>query len=250
MSPDLSSPDAFLIEKPDGGSRGIKAPEQIEDPDDRVSEMITSEQGKARVQRGLVDPYFSQLSRALAKGWNPEAQITEKGIDGFFKQFKKNFATGTRIYTHLAEKYGESGSPLGASEERRGAQTQFQATQEYRQKMQEAWKETRRALVRITQGPGGVVQHVELVQSSNDPSMDAEIIRELTQGELNLPAPPPSGLGIRTPIRSVWAFDLVVSISPPAPTITGSFDELTGKIDFRRPLDRRIFKHVELVSVD
>jgi hypothetical protein len=212
--------------------------------------MIDAEQGKARVQRGLVDPYFGQVSHALVKGWNPEPKGTQVSLANFVRNFEQNSATGMRIYGELAENYGRSGgSPVGPDEPH-GAQTQREAVQSLNRKMREAWKETRRTLVRITHGAGGLLQRVELVQSSANPEMDAEILRQLQQGELVLPVPPASGRGIHSPIRSVWSFQLVISISPPIPAVMGSFDEVTGKLDLRLPLDRRVYKYVELVSVD
>src|SRR6185312_16358410 len=118
------------------------------------------------------------------------------------------------------------------------------------------------ALVRITQGLNGKLLHVELVQPSIDPAMDAEVMRELKRGEMVLPVPPTNGMGIHDPIRSIWAFQLTISIAPPVPMVSGSFDiealfdkktrdEMGGSLfDVRMPLSRRISKRVDLVSVE
>ena len=132
----------------------------------------------------------------------------------------------------------------------RTARTREEEVREYRQKMRSSWRQTRKTLVRITQGAGGLVQSVELVQASSDAASDNELLRELRQGTIQLPTPPATGMGIKTPLRAVWSFEIIISISPPVPTIAGSFDEVTGKVDIRLPLDRRIYKYVELVSVD
>ena len=65
-----------------------------------------------------------------------------------------------------------------------------------------------------------------------------------------LPPPPPSGLGIKEPIVSLWEFELIVSISPPVPTVTFEFDEALQFLDVRLPLDRRVYKKVKLVAVE
>jgi outer membrane biosynthesis protein TonB len=235
----------------DGGAptRAVLAPHVIEDADQRTASMIGEKQGRERVQHGLVDPYFGQVSKALAKGWNPEPKITDPSLQYYLKRTEQNFATGMKVYSKLAESYGAGGSPLGPSDTPR-AGSKEEEVREFRAKMRESWKQSKRTLVRVTQGPGGLIAGVELVQSSADPEMDAEILRELRQGEVQLPIPPQSGMGIHTPIHATWSFELIISISPPVPTIAGSFDEVTGKIDVRMPLDRRVYKYVQLVSVD
>jgi hypothetical protein len=231
--------------------RGIHAPEQIANPNERVAMMVTEKMGRDRVQRGLVDPYFGELSKALAKSWDIEAKEHEATLANYFTNLGQNLKTGAKIWQSLAETYGAGGSPVGPTDdEPHGAQTREEAVNDFNRKLRDAWKQTKRTLVRITQGPGGLLQRVELIQSSADPSLDAEIIRQLTQGELVLPVPPTAGQGIHTPLHSVWAFSLVISVSPPIPAVMGSFDEVTGKVDVRLPLDRRLFKMVELVSVD
>ena len=67
---------------------------------------------------------------------------------------------------------------------------------------------------------------------------------------MKLPPPPPEALNDHGELSSLWSFELVVSVSPPVPTITFEFDEVLGFIDPRMPLDRRIYKKVKLVSVE
>ena len=116
--------------------------------------------------------------------------------------------------------------------------------------MREQFKATRRATIRVTQDPNGKLVKVELVAPSNDSAVDKEAMADVRAAAEKMPPPPAEALEGRTELISTWAFELVVSISPPIPTFTFEFDEALGFIDARLPLDRRIYKKVRLVSVD
>jgi hypothetical protein len=113
-------------------------------------------------------------------------------------------------------------------------------------------------LVRLTQSRAGKLINVELVAPSGNPSLDAMVIGGLRSGATVLPTPPESGMGIHDPIRSLWAFELVVKICPPIPTmLNGSFDvaapfdrKLGSAVNVCVPMDRTIKQKVELLSVD
>ena len=58
-------------------------------------------------------------------------------------------------------------------------------------------------------------------------------------------------------MHTIWAFQLVVDIAPPAPILGATFDDsmlwdkrLRDQLDVRLPLSRRILKSVTLLSVD
>lgn len=121
---------------------------------------------------------------------------------------------------------------------------------ELQKQMREAFKATRRAVIRVVQDQRGKLTKVELVQPSNDSKVDREALADVRSAAEKLPPPPPEALEGRTSISSLWSFELVVSISPPVPSFTFEFDEALGFIDMRLPLDRRIYKKVRLVSVE
>jgi hypothetical protein len=190
-------------------------------------------------------------------------------MKGFLEELGRGLREGTRdfarAYAAQADEYGRTGTVSG-SDEPAGPDGRLEipmhAPLGSSAQLPGMWTNTRVALVRLTQDPHGHLLHVELVQPSIDPSMDAEILRELRLGQMTLPVPPSDGQGIHDPIRSIWAFQLVVSIAPPLPNaIGGTFDldalfdkktreENGGVIDVRLPLSRRIYKHVELISVE
>ena len=116
--------------------------------------------------------------------------------------------------------------------------------------MRDAYKATRRAVIKVVQDAFGKLLSVELVQPSSDAKIDKEALVDVRTAAEKLPPPPPEALEGRASLTSIWSFELVISISPPVPTFTFEFDEALGFIDMRLPLDRRIYKKVRLVSVE
>jgi len=257
---ELSPPKAA---EPD--DRSIHAPFVVADPNARTAGMIREGLGADRVQRGLVDPYFHTLGAAMAEQWRAEEQVDAKGMSGFLKEAARGMKAGAkawgRAWAHAASQYGATGTvDLGQAFD---AQRRLldNIPHGYTEQVPGQLKSSRIALVRLVQRPNGKLLHVELVQPSIDPDMDAEIMRELRTGQMVMPVPPVSGQGIHDPIRSVWAFQLVVSIAPPIPALSGSFDLQSifdpgwrrahgSSLDMQLPLSRRIEKHVDLVSVE
>lgn len=249
--------DGLVVEReapPDAGiARGVFAPPQESDLNARAARLVDGDMGRQRVQRGLVDPYFTKVSRALAKGWDAEARLKDPNLEQFIEQAGQNAKLGLEMYGRVASNYGKTGSPLADQQDdvvRDQQLTDAQARGAWARKQRDLWRAAKRVLVRLTQSSGGLLRNVELVQPSTNPELDNEVLTQLRNGRITLPPPPPNGQGIHDPIRSTWAFTLVISISPPAPTISGEFDEVTGHIDVRRPLDRRVYKYVELISVE
>jgi hypothetical protein len=112
-------------------------------------------------------------------------------------------------------------------------------------------------VIRLTQARTGQLLRIDLVSPSDNPTLDAEVMRELRTGSMVLPVPPAEGQGIHDPIHSTWAFQLSVMVCPPMPLLSGSFDvdalfdKKSGPfLDVCVPLDKKIHKHVELLEVD
>jgi hypothetical protein len=90
---------------------------------------------------------------------------------------------------------------------------------------------------------------VDLVTPSNDLAVDREAIADIRRAAEQLPPPPAEALEGRTTVESLWQFELIISISPPVPTLSIEFDAEMKVTDARLPLDRRIYKRVRLLSV-
>jgi hypothetical protein len=245
--------------------RSIQAPFVVEDPNARVSSMLREGLGRDRVERGLVDPYFRDLGQKMAEQWKPEKKVDAKGLRGFLEEAGRGLREGVGEYATSwmahAEQYGKTGKLTDDDPYDSDGRLKEQIPHGITEQLPTELRSSRIALVRLTQRPDGHLLHVELVQPSVDPAMDAEVMRELKLGEMVLPVPPARGQGIHDPIRSVWAFELTVSITPPIPMVHGTFDlaaifdkkmrdEMGGIVDVRMPLSRRITKQVTLVSVE
>lgn len=263
--------DALALDRPpalqDPDDRSIQAPFVVDDENERVNGMLREALGRDRVERGMVDPYFKQLGDKMASAWKPEKLVDEKGMKGFLEETARGLKTGAadwmNAWSQAAEQYGKTGNPgYDGNPYDIDGRLRDNIPAGVTQYTPHQLQSTRIALVRLTQQPDGHLLHVELVQPSIDPLMDHEIMRELRSGEMVMPVPPVKGQGIHNPIRSVWAFQLTVSIAPPVPMLSGAFDldalfdkkmreEMGGKIvDVRMPLSRRITKRVDLVSVE
>lgn len=222
-----------------------------------VQDLVAEGIGRARVDRGLVHPYFSQLGKALMKAWDADRSVKEHGLQGYFDMGMERGRAYSRIWMERAEHYGGSGS-FGAkdapeADRRKPLSTAGDATlqtrRELRQKMREEFRTTRRAIIRVEQDAQGKLLDVKLVDPSHQPEVDQEAIKDVRAAAERLPPPPAEAVGSRTRITSLWQFELIISISPPIPSFTFEFDEALGFIDTRMPLDRRIYKRVRLLEV-
>lgn len=239
-------------------TRGLRA---LEPPKDLVGILAKETLGKGRVDRGLVHPYYSQLGKALLKNWDAD-RVAKSGLKGLVQQTGENMKLYNEIWADRASTYGRSGNPLGdvpsttnrraAVNDRVGgiAGVDLEQRKELQKQMREAYKATRRAVIRVVQDQNGKLLSVELVQPSSDQKVDKEALVDVRTAAEKLPPPPPEALEGRSTLSSIWSFELIVSISPPVPTFTFEFDEALGFIDMRLPLDRRIYKKVRLVSVE
>jgi TonB family protein len=247
----------FIVEElPTSG--GLRA---LEPPKDLVGRLAKETIGMGRVDRGLVHPYYSQLGKALLKNWDAD-RVAKSGLKGLVQQTGENFKLYNEIWSDRASEYGRSGNPLGdvtPTTNRRAAVNDRilglngvdqDQRKELQKQLKEAYKATRRAVIRVVQDQSGKLTKVELVQPSSDQQVDKEALADVRSAAEKLPPPPPEALEGRTSVSSLWSFELIVSISPPVPTFTFEFDEALGFIDMRLPLDRRIYKKVRLVSVE
>jgi TonB family protein len=248
---------------PDDEPRGLRAPTVSKD---LVGDLARDTIGRGKVDRGLVHPYYAQLGKALTKNWDADRALSQKGgLAGYGEQFVQNTKIFNEIWLDKAAQFGATGAPIDApvsndSASRRTATVtnniqgiggvDLEARKEVARQMREQFKTTRRATIRVVQGADGKLTKVELLSPSNDSTVDREALADVRSAAEKLPPPPLEALEGRKELVSTWAFELVISISPPIPTFTFEFDEALGFIDARLPLDRRIYKKVRLVSVD
>ena len=228
-----------------------------------VSNLAKETLGRGRVDRGLVHPYYHDLGKALIKHWDAD-RVAAAGIKGFAEQASKNLKLYNDIWLERAAAFGQTGSPVdpGATaqtnnrraplNERVGGLSgiDLEAKKELHRVMTEQFKAIRRATLRVVQNADGRLVKVELVEPSNDETVDREALIDVKAAAEKLPPPPSEVLEGRSQLSSLWSFELIVSISPPVPTFSFEFDEALGFIDARLPLDRRIYKKVRLVSVE
>lgn len=244
-----------LVEEAPTGLRALEAPKDL------VGSLTKETLGRGRVDRGLVHPYYSQLGKALLKNWDAD-RVAKSGLKGLAAQTQENFKMFNDIWSDKAAEYGRTGNPMGdvnlGSNRRAAVNNNIQGVngadleqrKELGRQLREAYKATKRAVIRVVQDEEGKLLKVELVQPSNDAKVDNEALVDVRSAAEKLPPPPPEALEGKTTLSSLWSFELVVSISPPVPTFTFEFDEALGFVDMRLPLDRRIYKKVRLVSVE
>jgi hypothetical protein len=238
---------------------GLHAPVR---PTDVVGELTRETLGRGKIDRGLVNPWFSTLGKALLKNWDAD-RVARGGLAGFAEQAAKNFKVSNEIWLSRAEAFGKNGSPFADNEVPGGGRravvndkvlglspVDLEARKELGRVMREQYKATRRALIRVVQSREGTLLKVELVEPSSDATVDQEALKDVRAAAQSLPPPPPDVIGTRETLGSLWSFELIVSITPPVPTVTFEFDEVLGFVDPRLPLDKRIYKKVRLVAVE
>lgn len=238
-----------------GGLHGLDAPKDV------VGILAKETIGRGRVDRGLVHPYYSQLGKALIKNWDAD-RVAANGLKGLVEQTGQNLKLYNEIWADRAQAYGSSGNPLGDTgpSNNRRAMTNDRVTalngadleqrKELQKSLKESFRAVRRAVIRVVQDKNGKLLKVELVQPSQDANVDREALIDVKNAAQKLPPPPEEALEGKTQLSSLWTFELIVSISPPVPTISFEFDEALGFIDARLPLDRRIYKKVKLYAVE
>jgi hypothetical protein len=224
-------------------------------PEKVVADTFHETIGRGKVDRGLVHPYFSDLGKSLLSHWDAERAVSAKGLSGFLKQAGGNSREWSRIWSERAAAYGASGSPLDAKAPEAsdrtppGGDPTLEARRALRRQMREEFRASRRATVRVVQDARGKLLSVDLVTPSNDLTVDREALADIRAAAERLPPPPAEALAGRTTMESLWQFELIISISPPVPTLSIEFDAEMKLTDARLPLDRRIYKRVRLLSV-
>ena len=212
--------------------------------------------GKGKVDRGLVHPYFSQLGKSLLKAWDAERAVSSQGFKGFVEQAAENSKAWNSVWRDRASAYGASGSPLEADASLKPGRRptvsglpNLEARRAMRAQMKEEFMATRRATIRVVQDARGQLLEVALVSPSNNVQVDKEALRDVRTAAEQLPPPPAEALAGRQTLTSLWQFELIISITPPVPSLSFEFDEALKFVDMRLPLDRRIYKRVRLLSV-
>jgi len=248
-SPSLSWSPGGGVAVPDAG---VPVPST---PEEKVADMVMEGVRRGKVDRGLVHPYFSQLGKSLLKEWDAERAVSAKGLKGFLDQSRGNSGEWMRVWSDRAQAYANTGSPLNsdapAPNDRLppGGDPSLEARRTLRRQMREDFRATRRATVRVVQDTMGRLLSVELVIPSNDAQVDREAINDIRAAAERLPPPPPEALQGRTKLVSLWQMELIISISPPVPTLSLEFDAEMKVTDVRMPLDRRLYKRVRLLEV-
>jgi TonB family protein len=251
----LTPGGSVAVSPPDGG---VPGDEPARNAERIVSNLALESMGKGKVERGLVHPYFSQLGKSLLKVWDAERAVSSQGFKGFLEQAQENSKAWNGIWRDRAAAYGASGSPLeedaSLKPSRRppptvGGNPNLEARRAMRQQMREEFRATRRAIIRVVQDAQGQLLEVTLVSPSNNTQVDREAIKDVRTAAEQLPPPPPEALAGKQTLTSLWQFELIISITPPVPTLSFEFDEALQFVDMRLPLDRRIYKRVRLLSV-
>jgi hypothetical protein len=248
-SPSLSWSPGGGVDVPDAG---IPVPST---PEEKVADMVMEGVRRGRVDRGLVHPYFSELGKSLLKNWDAERAVSAKGLEGFLKQTRGNSKEWMRVWSERASAYANTGSALDSETPEAydrlppGGDPTLEARRTLRRQMKEQFRATRRATVRVVQDTEGKLLSVELVTPSNDMQIDREAVADIRAAAASLPVPPPEALQGRTQLVSLWQIELIISISPPVPTVSIEFDAEMKLTDLRMPLDRRLYKRVRLLEV-
>lgn len=224
-------------------------------PDELVKGLVTDSISRGKVDRGLVHPYYQQLGKTLLKHWDADRAVSRNGLKGFVEQAVENNRVYAQVWQNRAEEYGSTGSPLGKEEYLNPERPivgdpSLYARKQLAMKMREQFRASRRALFRVTQDREGKLLSVELIQPSNDQTLDREAMEDVRIAAANLPSPPPEAIGTREKLVSLWQFELIISISPPVPSFSFEFDEALQFVDARMPLDRRIYKRVRLIAAE
>lgn len=227
------------------------------DPD-FVQHLVVGDLARARVKRGISHSYYGELGKALLKAWDAEKAVEARGLEGWLAQTGEKVQTIARAYVDKAREFAQSGALFDAPTKSRtvpsgpaGADGQLAslgARRQLKNVIRQDLRETRRAEVKVIQDGSGRLISVEIEKPSRDAKIDNQALADVRAAAENLPPPPPDAVGEDDRLVSIWSFELIVSISPPVPMVSVTFDEALGFFDARMPLDRRIYKRVQLVA--
>ena len=181
----------------------------------RVDRGIAEAIGTQRVQRGMVDPYFNQLGRAL----NAELETIPEslGTPDMLKQLAEGYAKQARMVGRTGAAFEDT--PIGEGRDRDTLPTAamqrdavnnpaFASRGPIPTGGGKPPQPVMRAEIRIEQRPDGSVSSISLVKSSGNEVFDQHVLEVAPKSVAALPPPPERGSGIHDDgMRSHWAFE-------------------------------------------
>jgi TonB family protein len=255
LRPRWSSIPVRSEEQSDGAATAGGTPTSV----DPFGGSLREHAGRARVEGGLVHPYYRDVGRELVRAWDVERMVEKRGVSGYLAQAGENLRDYGRVWQQVAEGYAKTGAPVlidGGSERVKelsglpaGPARDSLARSEVERQLRPEFSKGHITLVRVTQAADGRLLAVDLVSPSKDAAVDRAAMEAARQAAQKLPTPPDEARGSRDKLVSVWEFELEVAITPPIPLVEFQFDELLRVTDVFLPLDRHIWKRVRLVSV-
>ncbi|WP_342374174.1 TonB C-terminal domain-containing protein [Myxococcus stipitatus] len=247
-----------------GPSREALIAEERERVRGRVQGHIDDQQAALRVANGLVDPYFTEVRKALEKGFE-DAPVFPGNPLG--KQIATSWAS-------QAGKFGASGSPGGPVPKAATASEQLKAlegrlgrnTLEHLRGRVQAGAELHQVAeggggklvvtLELLQAPDGTLREARLVSVSGIPAYDTFVLNAVPGALAKLPPPRDGARGVKPEgIHTLWSVEgrvvyyrkvkdlkgrsaLYLATAMAAGVLAGRFEETTGEIeviDFTNP---------------
>jgi hypothetical protein len=221
----------------------------------RLQGTFSEDEARARVERGLVDPWFADLGRSLLRSWDVGRFLRAR------PELAADLAHDTAIFgkewTERASVYGQTGNPLpadapnpkvpetyGIAAPGNDVVKQGEATR----LVHEQYQVVRRVTVRVVQSAKGALLSADLEGTSGDPDLDAAALYDIRKAAAALPRPPAHLAQGRDYVASEWQLELVVAVTPLDPVMTFEFDELLAP-EAKVPLTRKVYKRVRLLAL-
>ncbi|WP_241758139.1 TonB C-terminal domain-containing protein [Myxococcus landrumensis] len=245
-------------------SREALAAEEGERVRGRVQGFIDDQQAILRVENGLVDPYFTELRKALEKGF-VDAPVFPGSPLG------KQIATA---WAAQAQRFGTTGTPAGPvpqastpTEQLKALETRLgRNTLEHLRSRVQLGSELRHVAdggggklvvtLELLQDADGTLREAKLVSVSGVPAYDTYVLNAVPSALAKLPPPRDGARGIKPEgIRSLWAVEgrvvyfrkakdlkkrsaLYLATALAVGVLAGRFEETTGEVevvDFTNP---------------
>ncbi|AGC45832.1 hypothetical protein MYSTI_04540 [Myxococcus stipitatus DSM 14675] len=247
-----------------GPSREALIAEERERVRGRVQGLIDDQQAALRVTNGLIDPYFTEVRKALEKGFENAPVFPGNPLE---KQIATSWAA-------QAGKFGASGSPGGPVPKATTASEQLKAlegrlgrnTLEHLRSRVQAGSELHQlaegsggklvVTLELLQAPDGTLREAKLVSVSGIPAYDTFVLNAVPSALAKLPPPRDGARGIKPEgIHTLWSVEgrvvyyrkvkdlkgrsaLYLGAAMAAGVLAGRFEETTGEIeviDFTNP---------------